>query len=156
MINKKVYQKFDTLFGTLSYKLPASLRNGHGAEPGPFHLLDPAKDIDYIILSHVHWDHIGTWQDFPSATFLVGAGTINLLKDGAPPHYPSSLFTGGEVPLSRTAELPPVSQNDPQSAHPHHTPPIGKSLPKAAETWSWKPLFEGKIPHALDLFSDGS
>jgi len=136
----------------------ASLRNGHdhGTAPSAAPLLDPAKDIDYIILSHVHWDHIGTWQDFPSAIFLVGAGTINLLKDGAPPHYPSPLFTGDELPPSRTAELPPVPRIISDENHPHYIPPMGKSLPKAADTWSWKPLFEGKIPHSLDLFGDGS
>ena len=26
--------------------------------------LDPAKDIDYVIMSHVHWDHVGTPADF--------------------------------------------------------------------------------------------
>ena len=29
--------------------------------------LDPTKDIDVVILSHVHWDHVGTRSDFPNS-----------------------------------------------------------------------------------------
>ncbi|KAM6529049.1 hypothetical protein FALCPG4_010001 [Fusarium falciforme] len=35
-------------------------------------LLDPGKHIDFVILSHVHWDHVGTPSDFNNATFIVG------------------------------------------------------------------------------------
>jgi len=41
-----------------------SLRNG-GVELG---------DIEVVVLSHVHWDHVGTPSDFPNATFVVGSG----------------------------------------------------------------------------------
>ncbi|KAL2011651.1 hypothetical protein VTN00DRAFT_4369 [Thermoascus crustaceus] len=52
--------------------------------------LDPASDgdggIDYVILSHVHWDHLGTPDDFPHSTFIVGPGTLDLLEKEAPPY----------------------------------------------------------------------
>ncbi|KAF0315328.1 zinc finger protein [Colletotrichum asianum] len=38
--------------------------------------------INQMVLSHVHWDHIGTPSDFPAAEFFVGAGSLDLLKTG--------------------------------------------------------------------------
>lgn len=51
-----------------------------------------ASDIDEIILSHVHWDHIGTPTDFPQAKFLVGAGSLSLLETGLNGHMSHSNF----------------------------------------------------------------
>lgn len=70
--------------------------------------IDPATSIDEVILSHVHWDHVGTSADFPQARFVVGAGTLDVLARGAGPHYPRELFNADEVPRGRTVELPPV------------------------------------------------
>lgn len=78
----------------------ASLRKGG---------LDPAADIDFVVLSHVHWDHVGTPVDFAAATFLVGSGTLEVLRDGAGPQYPGELFNSDELPRERTREFPPVS-----------------------------------------------
>ncbi|KAJ3519816.1 hypothetical protein NM208_g13974 [Fusarium decemcellulare] len=50
------------------------------------------QDIDEIILSHVHWDHIGTPTDFPQARFFVGAGSLGVLKDGFNGHMSHSHF----------------------------------------------------------------
>ncbi|KAB2568544.1 Cytochrome P450 monooxygenase mpaDE [Lasiodiplodia theobromae] len=70
--------------------------------------LDPATDVDEVILSHVHWDHVGTSADFPQARFVVGAGTLDVLARGAGHLYPRELFNADEVPRERTVELPPV------------------------------------------------
>lgn len=51
-----------------------------------------AGDIDKVILSHVHWDHIGTPSDFPRAKFLVGAGSLSLLERGFNGHMSHSNF----------------------------------------------------------------
>ncbi|KAF7547087.1 hypothetical protein G7046_g9109 [Stylonectria norvegica] len=51
---------------SLRYGAAGSSRDGRP-------LLDPAKDIDFVILSHVHWDHVGTPSDFAETTFLVGS-----------------------------------------------------------------------------------
>jgi glyoxylase-like metal-dependent hydrolase (beta-lactamase superfamily II) len=146
----------------------ASLRNGavHGNsgsskkdEAKEEALLDPARDVDMVILSHVHWDHVGTPSDFSSATFAVGSGTLSLLKNGAGPLYPAELFNDDELPVSRTVEFPPVpgSEYDAGPHVPKHTPtPVDtrSKLPPSADNWSWRP-FAG-FPFALDLFGDDS
>jgi glyoxylase-like metal-dependent hydrolase (beta-lactamase superfamily II) len=56
--------------------------------------LSPASDIDVVVMSHVHWDHIGSPEDFPNSKFVVGSGTMHLLEHGAPPHYLPRFSTG--------------------------------------------------------------
>ncbi|KAK4216958.1 beta-lactamase-like protein [Rhypophila decipiens] len=134
--------------------------------------IDPENDIDYIILSHVHWDHVGTPSDFPTSTFLVGSGTLALLKNGGGPLYPAEMFNHDELPLSRTVELPSVPKDNSTSfsdtasvyySSPHapkHTPMPSTSQahlpPSAGKNWTWRPLTEFNLPHTLDLFGDGS
>jgi len=103
--------------------------------------LDPAKDVDLVMLSHVHWDHEGTPDDFTNAKFVVGSGTLHLLEHGAPPHYPKDIFNPDLLPKDRTSELPPTSQ-DSTTAAEKQTDHV------------WKP-FAG-FPHTVDYFGDGS
>ncbi|KAK1690032.1 beta-lactamase-like protein [Colletotrichum godetiae] len=51
-----------------------------------------AAAIDEVILSHVHWDHIGTPSDFPNARFRVGEGSLELLSKGMNGHMSHSNF----------------------------------------------------------------
>ncbi|KAI0401968.1 hypothetical protein F4802DRAFT_609000 [Xylaria palmicola] len=142
----------------------ASLRKGANGEVEDPGLLSPEKDIDFVILSHVHWDHIGTPSDFSNATFVVGSGTLDLLKNGAGPLYPAELFNADELPVSRTVEFPPTpGQNGDFSQYyaapttPVHTPwPVDTQakLPPSANKWSWQPL--GGFPRTVDFFGDGS
>ncbi|KAI0508997.1 hypothetical protein F5B22DRAFT_376048 [Xylaria bambusicola] len=127
-------------------------------------LLNTDKDVDFVILSHVHWDHIGTPSDFPGATFVVGSGTLDLLKHGAGPNYPAELFNDDELPASRTVELPPTPNQNGQFEDyyarpiaPVHTPTPPDTqarLPSSADTWSWQP-FSG-FPRTIDFFGDQS
>ncbi|KAK7752965.1 hypothetical protein SLS62_005124 [Diatrype stigma] len=123
-------------------------------------LIDPSKDIDLVIISHVHWDHIGTPSDFASATFTVGSGTQALLKNGAGHLYPAELFNADELPAARTVEFPPVpgaTEYEAGSDIPKHTATPENTeakLPRAASRWSWEPL--GGFSNALDYFGDGS
>ncbi|PTB46052.1 uncharacterized protein TrAFT101_004473 [Trichoderma asperellum] len=139
-----------------------SLRNGVAGAPGAQSgvLLDPTKDINYIIISHAHFDHIGTPSDFPTATFAVGSGTLDLFKNGAGPLCSGDFYIDDELPALRTIEFPPVSRtgtygNEPYA--PKHTPVPSNSQvkpPAAVSSWSWKPL--GEFPNTLDFFGDGS
>lgn len=111
-------------------------------------------DIDAVILSHVHWDHIGTPSDFsnPHTTFVVGPGSLALLRNGG------DTSTGGHahfekdlLPIDRTVELPPTecdSLND--------TSINGSSADFKAhlKTATWSPL--SHLPHTIDLFHDSS
>ncbi|KAK4160584.1 putative 3-hydroxyisobutyrate dehydrogenase protein [Cladorrhinum sp. PSN259] len=122
--------------------------------------LDPEKDINYIILSHVHWDHVGTPSDFPNSTFLVGSGTLDLLKNGGGPLYPAELFNHDELPFSRTVEFPPTTttgvSDEGESNGPKHTSTghVTKMTLPVSDTWEWKRL--STFPDTLDLFGDGS
>lgn len=104
--------------------------------------VDPKKDIDTVILSHVHWDHVGTPSDFPNSRFVVGSGTLNLLANGAGPLYPAELFNHDELPLDHTYELPPSASSDAEKAAKKHT------------KHKWEPLAD--FPAVVDFFADGS
>lgn len=100
------------------------------------------KNIDTIILSHVHWDHVGTPADFPNSQFIVGSGTMHLLANGGGPLYPAELFNPDELPSDRTLELPPTRAEDADKAFSQQT------------SHSWTPL--SGFPAAIDLYNDGS
>ncbi|CBY01411.1 hypothetical protein IAQ61_003242 [Plenodomus lingam] len=103
--------------------------------------LDP-EDINTVVLSHVHWDHVGTPSDFSNAEFVVGSGTTHLLAHGDGPYYPAEIFNADELPASRTCELPPVRSQDRHTASPQQTSHV------------WAPL--AGFPAAIDFFGDGS
>ena len=106
--------------------------------------LDAANDIDHVILSHTHWDHIGLPSDYPNSKFLVGSGTLYTVQNGAP-HYPASMFEKDPLPLDRTTELPPApgsSSKDLACSQSQQSAHIWTSI--------------STIPHAVDFFGDGS
>ena len=104
--------------------------------------LDPAKDIDYVVLSHVHWDHIGEPSDYPNSKFIVGSGTLYILENGAP-YYPTDRMEKGALPVDRTIELPPLPASD-------------REYMAAAERSKhhWQSI--SVLPNAVDYFGDGS
>lgn len=103
--------------------------------------LDPCE-IDTVILSHGHWDHIGTPSDFLASNFVVGYGTQHVFANGAP-NYPADMFIKDELPISRTLELPP-------------TPNSPKHIRQQRDTTDhkWQPL--AGFPYTIDYFGDGS
>lgn len=104
--------------------------------------LDPANDIDHVMVSHVHWDHVGTPEDFPKSQFVVGSGTLHLLDNGAGSHYPKEIFDPELLPRDRTLELPPSESSNPATAASKQT------------KHQWKPL--AGFPATIDFFGDGS
>lgn len=104
--------------------------------------LEPDTDIDIVMLSHVHWDHVGTPSDYKSAKFFVGSGTLHVLDHGAGSHYPAEIFNKDLLPRQATYEFPPTSAGDASIA----------SERRLGHTWRPFAGFE----NALDLFGDGS
>lgn len=109
-----------------------SLRKG-GLQP---------EDVDTVILSHVHWDHVGTPSDFENAEFVVGSGTMHLLAHGGGPLYPAEIFNPDELPRDRTKELPPAREGDRPKAFEKQTSHV------------WRPL--ASFPAVVDFYGDGS
>ncbi|OAP57645.1 hypothetical protein AYL99_08383 [Fonsecaea erecta] len=104
--------------------------------------LDPATDIDVVVLSHIHWDHIGLPADYKRATFIVGSGTLHILEHGAP-HYPRERIETGALPVSQTKELPPVPDSD------------RKHMAATSQTThTWTSI--STLPRVVDFFGDGS
>lgn len=110
-------------------------------------------DVDVVILSHVHWDHVGRPKDFQKALFVVGHGTLQLLRSGA-----SAGGTGGShshfepdlLPLARTIELGPA-------VHPTTVTPASKDPASGRARISkakWQPLLH--LSAGLDVFGDQS
>ncbi len=108
------------------------------------------KDIDVVILSHVHWDHIGTPTDFPTSQFIVGNGSLHLLRSGADPSKTGShaYYEPDLLPLERTTELAAAEEETKTNGTngTHEKGALGKSR--------WQKL--GLVPSAMDLFGDGS
>ncbi|KAF7330833.1 N-acyl homoserine lactonase AttM [Mycena venus] len=65
--------------------------------------LDPA-DVETVILSHLHFDHIGDHSPFTKATFVIGGEVKDELFAGFP-HTPTSDILATSVPLDRTRFL---------------------------------------------------
>lgn len=83
-------------------------------------------DIDYVCLSHCHWDHTGDTSLFKKSTFLVGGACQALIKPGFPVD-PDGRFAVDLLPEGRTIFYEPSE---------------------------WKPI--GPFPRAFDFFEDGS
>ncbi|KAH7137046.1 beta-lactamase-like protein [Dactylonectria estremocensis] len=115
------------------------------------------EDIDYIIYSHVHWDHVGEPNDFLRSTFVVGHGSLDLLRGNASNlRGGHSYFEPDLLDPHRTIELPGpntpgTTQREAQASENHSTlaEPAGINL-----CGPWRE-FES-FASALDVFGDGS
>ncbi|KAJ6475772.1 beta-lactamase-like protein [Mycena vitilis] len=88
--------------------------------------LAPAE-VETVMLSHLHFDHIGDHSPFTRATFVIGGDIQDELRTGYP-HTPSSDVFASSVPLDRTRFLAPSE--------------FTSSI--------------GPFPRALDYFGDGN
>ncbi|RKL43249.1 hypothetical protein BFJ72_g4662 [Fusarium proliferatum] len=104
-------------------------------------------DIDYVMYSHVHWDHIGEPRDFPKSTFIVGNGSLDLLEGTSLAlRGGHSFFESDLLDPARTIQL-----SDPKQKNVDKTEQF-KS--KGMIDGSWKPF--GHLKSTVDLFQDGS
>ncbi|KAI0662115.1 Metallo-hydrolase/oxidoreductase [Cubamyces menziesii] len=78
----------------VSQTVEESLRKG-GVEP---------TDVKTIIISHLHFDHVGQCSSFPNATFILGHEAKDFLAH-AYPSDPDSLCLQSAVPSARTRFL---------------------------------------------------
>ncbi|EJD54957.1 Metallo-hydrolase/oxidoreductase [Auricularia subglabra TFB-10046 SS5] len=65
--------------------------------------LDPGA-VDFVAISHFHFDHVGDPNPFARATFLAGGGGAALLDKGYPTD-PTSTFERDLLPRDRTVFL---------------------------------------------------
>lgn len=96
-------------------------------------------DIDYVIFSHVHYDHVGLPKDFtnPETRFLVGNGALDLLSGKTQLNLGKHMvFESDLLDPERTVELPSPEDTSVKS------------------DYSWTPL--SSFPRAIDFFNDGS
>jgi glyoxylase-like metal-dependent hydrolase (beta-lactamase superfamily II) len=111
------------------------------------------SDIDYVILSHVHWDHIGMPSDFanPRTHFIVGPRSLDLLNGATKVSVGShSHFEADLLPFDRTIQLPDVEAEASSSTNAAtNCTTSGRSIPR------WRPLGD-ILPNTIDLFGDGS
>lgn len=96
----------------------------------------------------VHWDHVGEPGDFTRSTFVVGNGSLGLLRGDAPTlRGGHSFFEKDLLDPSRTIEL-----TRPCMAIPGFSKARTGHLADFAQPW--KPL--GHLPATMDVFQDGS
>ncbi|KAK7038535.1 Lactamase-B domain-containing protein [Favolaschia claudopus] len=88
--------------------------------------INPAE-VERVVISHLHFDHIGDHSPFAKATFILGGESRASLKEGYP-NDPLSTTLADSTPMDRTVFL---DADD-----------FDTSV--------------GPFPHAKDLFEDGS
>ncbi|KAJ6607602.1 beta-lactamase-like protein [Mycena sp. CBHHK59/15] len=64
------------------------------------------ESVQTVVISHLHFDHIGDHTPFTNATFILGGDGAPLLADGYPAN-PTSRTLAASVPPSRTRFLAP-------------------------------------------------
>lgn len=117
--------------------------------------LDPT-DIAAVILSHMHYDHVGTPSRFTTAKFVVGHGTHHILHNGMNYHS-AAHFERDLLPDDRTIELP-AQKNIPRFTHPVEIKSrfAKNSLSSVSRKGrhEWEELYP--FDNVIDLFDDGS
>ncbi|KAF7556603.1 hypothetical protein G7Z17_g1358 [Cylindrodendrum hubeiense] len=113
-------------------------------------------DVDMVIFSHLHWDHVGTPSDFPNSTYVVGPGALGLIDVGKESGVGShNHFEMGMLDLKRSIELPATglpSTPPPYDEVDSLEPQTAQLVHHFSKPWQRKGYFEA----VMDIFNDGS
>lgn len=95
--------------------------------------VDP-KDVNVVIVSHVHYDHTGNPNQFPNAKYHVGPGSLELIREAE---------ANARDPMENwfTEQLLPDDKSKIEQFPPYSSP-------------KWKPV--GPFQRTIDYFGDGS
>ncbi|KAM0077298.1 hypothetical protein ACKRZS_010602 [Fusarium odoratissimum] len=112
-------------------------------------------DIDVVMFSHLHWDHVGTPSDYPNSTYVVGPGAAKLVNEKRESTAGShNHFEEGMLDMKRTIELPPIS---PLTPPPLEEQTILSSQAQHLAGYFYQPWHrKGHFEAVLDIFGDGS
>jgi glyoxylase-like metal-dependent hydrolase (beta-lactamase superfamily II) len=93
--------------------------------------MDP-KDVDVVIVSHIHYDHTGNPDQFPNAKYHIGPGSLELIESSKEIPEDDNWFTEDLLPSNKSLiqQFPAYSSEE------------------------WKPL--GPFEKTIDYFKDGS
>jgi glyoxylase-like metal-dependent hydrolase (beta-lactamase superfamily II) len=112
-------------------------------------------DIDIVMFSHLHWDHVGMPSDYPNVSYVIGPGARKLLNGSRKVQTGGhNYFEEGLLDPERTIELPSpcgaeefsVLDNGPTSSR---TKEHQKLFQKP---WTAKAV----LPQTIDIFDDCS
>lgn len=108
-------------------------------------------DIDIVMFSHLHWDHIGTPSDYSRSTYVIGPGAMSLINGERTLSIGShSHFEIGLLPKERTVELPDIESTGREYGH------LEGGSSQHAELFSKPWAAKGPFKATLDVFGDGS
>ncbi|KAL2071902.1 hypothetical protein VTL71DRAFT_13137 [Oculimacula yallundae] len=109
-------------------------------------------DVESVVLSHVHWDHIGQPRDFPDSQFIIGHGSKALLAgDSSSLRGSHSHFEFDLLPESRTIELSSLTSKS-ESIEQLSDSEVGN--PIFNQPWTKHPEFP--FLDVMDIFQDES
>ena len=116
------------------------------------------SNINFILFSHVHYDHVGLPSDFgPPTKFIVGPGALDLLSGTNQLNIGShSFFEADLLPPDRTIELPTPSATNPVLSATKPLPPKAESGIDTPLILSWSSHPLPSFENTIDLFGDNT
>ncbi|KAH6678769.1 beta-lactamase-like protein [Plectosphaerella plurivora] len=118
-----------------------------------------ADDVDAVMFSHLHWDHVGTPSDYPRSAYVVGPGAARLVcgeaEAGKTASGSHNHFERGMLDVARVIELPPTDGQPGSEAWRGDVAMTEKTHHLAGSILArpWEPL--GPFAATMDLFGDG-
>jgi glyoxylase-like metal-dependent hydrolase (beta-lactamase superfamily II) len=113
------------------------------------------EDIDIIMFSHLHWDHIGTPSEYPESSYVIGPGAKKLINGSHKVQNGShSHFEEGLLDFQRTIELhdPDLGDSKILQSETMRSSKVQEHSELFSKPWQAKGLF----PDTMDVFGDGS